>query len=187
MILPSTGDATGGICMPCKNATLVPAATTEREEDWLTISFTICPHRGGFSKVYQLTHKPKDDTPIIRYQNGRGLPAENHPLRVGFHKIFEGHPYTENAVEPEKYQEIVSHLDGLSLPVIGGATGGFDGTDYALEVRNMMTSIEYRWWLDLPKEWKRSLTPVVKTLAALTKAEQGAGDQLPTRADSKAK
>lgn len=52
--------------MPCQNAKLVPATTGEHEEDSITICYTVCPHRGGFSEVYQLTHKSDTSGPILR-------------------------------------------------------------------------------------------------------------------------
>jgi hypothetical protein len=184
MILPTTASATGGLCMPCKKAKLVPAITDEHEEDSITICYTVCPHRGGFSEVYQLTHTSDSSDPILRYQHGSALPHENHPLRVGFHKIFESFDFTEVAVDPPEYQEIVSHVRGLTMPTLAEPCGGFDGTDYGLLVKCLMTKIEYRWWRDLPREWKVGLRPVIAALQRIKEAEQGVAPQSATRSES---
>lgn len=184
-ILPTTASATGGLCMPCQNAKLIPATTNESEEDSITICYTVCPHRGGYSEVYQLTHKSGLSDPILRYQHGSALPHENNPFRVGFHKIFESYDFTEIAVDPEKYREIVSHIRALTMPTLAEPCGGFDGIDYGLLVKCLMTKIEYRWWLDLPKEWKKGLRPVIAVLQQIKEAEQAGTGQPATRPESK--
>jgi hypothetical protein len=162
MILLATASATGGLCMPCRNAELRPLATHEPSEKSLTVTYSVRPHRGGFSRVYQLTDE--GGRIVIRYQNGSRLPRELQFRLQSLHHIYPEHPVTETVISSEDYHRITDHLRGLQLPAVGDATGGFDGTDYALKIDSMMTSIEFRWWVSLPKQWKPHLHPVIKAL-----------------------
>ena len=163
--------------MPCKNLKLAPSITGEHEKDPITICYTVCPHRGGFSEVYQLTCKGNSSDPVLRYQHGSALPDENKPLRVGFHKIFSSFDFIELVVDAMDYREIVSHVRGLKMPTLAEPCGGFDGTDYGLQVKCLMTKIEYRWWVDLPKEWKVGLRPVIAALHRIKESKQGSNEQ----------
>ena len=162
MILPVTASATGGLCRPCSNAALQPPATYERTYESVAVSYSVRPHRGGFSRVYQLTNEGRRC--VIRYQNGSKLPRELQFRLEHLHHIYPEHPVTETVISFEDYQRIIDHLTGLQLPVVGEATGGFDGVGYALKIDSLMTSIEFRWWMNLPKQWKQQLTPVIRAL-----------------------
>lgn len=162
MILPTTASATGGLCMPCRNAELRPPVTRDSSEQLLRVTYSVRHHRGGFSRVYQLTEE--DGKFVIRYQNGSELPRQFEFRRTDLHQLYLEHPFTETVISSEEYHRITDHLRGLQLSVVGDATGGFDGTDYALKIESMMTTLEFRWWLGLPKQWKPHLTPVIKAL-----------------------
>lgn len=149
--------------MTCHNKLQASLMVSEPWEDHLSICYTVCPHRGGYSEVYQLTHPMGKDGPVLRYQHETA--AEGiHPLSVGFHRIFDSYDFTEIRVEPGRYQEIISHVKALRIPTVAEATGGFDGTVHGLLVKCLMTTIEYRWWRELPEEWKSGLEPVIAAL-----------------------
>ena len=165
--------------MPCKNSERMAAMMSEGPEDDFAISYTISPHRGGYGEVFQITYNLDRDEPIFRYQHGSSLSDSHRPLRVGAHKIFDSFNHVEKSISTSEYESFAEALNSLVLPVRAEPTGGFDGVDYFLKIESLMTSVEYRWWLDIPKEWDAQLTPIIKRLTKYSEVEQvSAGNPL---------
>lgn len=165
---PAAARINGGLCNSCKNKKLQGERNADAVSDSFTISYTVRPGWGRPSKVYQLSYLSHKIGPVIRFQNGGALPAEKRKEDTGFNHIFEEHQYLENRIDMAKYHEIASHLKDLSLPLVADLTSGWDGTDYGLKVRTGRTEVEYRWYHDIPKQWKKKLKPVIIELVALS-------------------
>lgn len=126
--------------------------------------------------MYELTREFGTNDPILRYQDGRALPPENHPRVSGFHRIHESFGFLKIAVDTSIYQAIVSHVGELKLPALARETGGFGGVTYGLLIKRAMTRIEYQWFRDPPKEWKSGLRPVIAALQDIVRTGQNGGE-----------
>ena len=170
LILLATVAANSGLCGPCHNKVRSKQLQANLHEDEIAVFYTVCPHRGGHSKVTDLRIDSSSGKPVLRHQHGSNLPHEKNPFRTGFHRIHDDFEHITIPVQPQDYDEIVDHIRRLSIPAYAEPDGGFDGTDYSLVIQNLMTKIEFRWWVDLPESWSAGLSPIIEALDRIRSA-----------------
>ncbi len=167
-VVPAGARLNSGLCNACKNRKLKAERNADAVSDAFTLTYTVRPGWGRPGKIYQLSYQSRKDGPVIRFQNTSSLPPEKRKEDAAFNQLFEEYHFLESRLDMAKYHEIASHLQDLSLPLVADMTGGWDGTDYGIRVSNGRTVVEYRWYHDVPKQWKKKLKPVITELVALS-------------------
>ena len=77
-------------------------------------------------------------------ESGTGS-SRSFSLREG-----DGPEYTLSAEEAAQLDHLLGQI-GVKVPWQGRA--GFDGATYELTLQHAMSSLTFRWWIDVPAEW----------------------------------
>lgn len=150
-ILTVTFERTEGLCMPCSQSRNRPHIPHVVDEDGFTIAYTVTPSWGRCRRVYLIDSDSEGYQ--VHFQAASDLPENIRPNVSERHRVYPEHPTSINRLDTTSWLSLRSYVDGLSLPVLGEFTGGFDGTHYCLRIERAMTSIEFHWWLNLPDRW----------------------------------
>jgi hypothetical protein len=70
---------------------------------------------------------------------------------------------TRFELNSEEVEEMIKHLSNVSLSVLPEWVEGLDGTTYSLKITCGLNSVVYKWWDELPKEYK-ALERVIEKL-----------------------
>ena len=83
-------------------------------------------------------------------------------IRLVESRADQGHTYTlydgaspEYTLSVEETEHLEQLLGGISVKAPWQGVMGLDGADNELTLRGAMSSITFRWWMDVPPEWKQ--------------------------------
>ncbi len=69
-------------------------------------------------------------------------------------KIDQKLPFEEFSVSAEMVDSLLKKLADASVCPVPAITGGFDGANYHLAVKNGESLIHCSWWMECPKGWE---------------------------------
>ncbi|WP_285445830.1 hypothetical protein [Xanthomonas sp. fls2-241-TYG-148] len=49
----------------------------------------------------------------------------------------------------------LKELQDAQIPAVPAITGGFDGANYHVSIRNGESQSHFSWWLDCPEQWRQ--------------------------------
>lgn len=105
-------------------------------------------NRKGPSYIVEL--RDREDNFILRRQDEEDGPIED--IR-GNGRIDNNKPFTNKVVSRAIVEDLLEKLNNKSMPLVPKMTGGFDGVNYHIRIRNGESLAHFSWWLDCPKEW----------------------------------
>jgi|SRR3972149_8648534 len=121
--------------------------------DIIHIIYTVSPY---FSQSYALMveyNRGKDEEAKLWVHFGNlGMDfIEPTPWRTDIRNIKKSEPDKLNI---EESKSIIMELESLNISPVPEFTTGCDGTQYKLTIDRGLNGAAYRWWCDLPPEWK---------------------------------
>ena len=116
-------------------------------ETFYQIACWLHNHKGS-SYIVELADK--DQHFVLRRQNKENNPIEE--IRKNG-RIDNSKPFIEKTVSQVVVEELLNKLSNARTPVVPRITGGFDGINYHIRIKNGESLAHFSWWLDCPDEW----------------------------------
>jgi hypothetical protein len=62
-------------------------------------------------------------------------------------------PFRRFDVSADLVFQLLERIQSQSIPMVPTMTGGFDGANYHIRIKNGESFSEFSWWMSCPKEW----------------------------------
>ncbi|MBT3015948.1 MAG: hypothetical protein KME63_09415 [Candidatus Thiodiazotropha sp. (ex Clathrolucina costata)] len=105
-------------------------------------------NRKGSSYIVEL--REKDDNFILRRQDEENDTIEE--IRKNG-RIDSKKTFVEKTVSQALVKELLDKLNQTKAFLVPRITGGFDGVNYHVRIKNGESLAHYSWWLDCPEDW----------------------------------